>query len=65
MCQKIFLTRVRFMWLIDYYIVGVFAMMTIALMLIWKEIRKIERKIENHEEKPSYKKYWGHGKKKR
>ena len=53
------------MWLIDYYIVGVFAMMTIALMLIWKEIRKIEKKIENHEEKPNYKKYWGHGKKKR
>lgn len=53
------------MWLIDYYMIGVFAMMAISLMLIWREVRKIERKIEHPDHKPKAMKYWGNGKKKR
>jgi len=55
----------RFMWMIDYYMIGVLGMMAVALMLILRELKKIERKTEHPDEKPSYKKYWGHGKKKR
>lgn len=53
------------MWFFEFYLIGMYALMFSSLMLIWREIRKIEKKMEHPDDKPPHQKYWGNGKKKR
>lgn len=63
-CQKLFLTNGEFMFLEDILMISLTIVLIGALLMVLLELKKLQKKIYHHDDRPKTARFWGHGKKK-